>query len=57
MTIDLVSTLSPRDLPAARLPAILSRYRDPNFAWSLTEIVVTFVPFAALWAAMWGLRM
>jgi len=50
-----VSTTSPRRLPAARLPAILSRYRDPSLAWSLMEIVVTFAPFTALWAAMWAL--
>jgi len=56
MTVGLVSTLSPRDLPdAARLPAILSRYRDPSLARSLMEIGVTFVPLAAVWAAMWAL--
>ena len=51
-----VSTTSPRRLPdAERLPAILSRYRDPSPGWSLMEIAVTFAPFAALWAAMWAL--
>src|SRR5271156_436525 len=40
---------------AARLPGILSRYRDPSLTSSLTEIAVTFAPLAALWAAMWGL--
>jgi acyl-lipid omega-6 desaturase (Delta-12 desaturase) len=56
MTVDLVSTLSARDLPdAARFPAILSRYRDPSLARSLMEIGVTFVPLAAVWAAMWAL--
>jgi omega-6 fatty acid desaturase (delta-12 desaturase) len=40
---------------AQRLPGVLSRYRDPNLARSLTEIAVTFAPFAALWAAMWAL--
>jgi acyl-lipid omega-6 desaturase (Delta-12 desaturase) len=45
-----------RGLPdAQRLPGVLSRYRDPNLARSLTEIAVTFAPFAALWAAMWAL--
>ncbi len=47
---------SRRALPdAQRLPAILSCYRDPNLARSVTEIAVTLAPFAALWAAMWGL--
>ncbi len=45
-----------RGLPdAQRLPAIFSCYRDPNLARSVTEIAITFAPFAALWAAMWGL--
>jgi omega-6 fatty acid desaturase (delta-12 desaturase) len=56
MRIRPVSTPSPRDLPdAERLPAILSRYRDPSLEWSLMEIAVTFAPFAPLWAAMWAL--
>jgi len=38
-----------------RLPGLLSRYRDPSVAKSLSEIAFTFAPFAALWAAMWGL--
>jgi omega-6 fatty acid desaturase (delta-12 desaturase) len=51
-----VQVASPRGLPdAQRLPGVLSRYRDPNLAWSLTEIAVTLAPFAALWAAMWAL--
>jgi len=40
---------------AERLPGVLSRYREPNVAWSLTEIAVTLGPFAALWAGMWAL--
>ena len=49
-----IRTPSLRGLPdAQRLPGVLSRYRDPNLARSLTEIAVTFAPFAALWAAMW----
>ena len=51
-----IRTPSLRGLPdAQRLPGVLSRYRDPNLARSLTEIAVTFAPFAALWAAMWAL--
>ena len=46
----------PRELLSAELlPAILSRYRDPNTAWSFVEIAVTLVPFVALWTAMWAL--
>jgi omega-6 fatty acid desaturase (delta-12 desaturase) len=43
-------------LPSAeRLPALLSRYREPNAARSWIEIAVTLGPFVALWAAMWAL--
>jgi len=35
-------------------PRVLARYRDPDAARSLTEIAVTVLPLAALWAAMWG---
>jgi acyl-lipid omega-6 desaturase (Delta-12 desaturase) len=56
MTTGPVSTPSPRDLPdTKRLPAILSRYRDPSLAWSVMEIAVTLGPSAALRAAMWAL--
>ena len=51
-----IRTPSLRGLPdAQRLPGVLSRYRDPNLARSLTEIAVTFAPFVVLWAAMWAL--
>jgi omega-6 fatty acid desaturase (delta-12 desaturase) len=56
MTDNLIQKPSPLGLSdAGRLPGILSRYRDPNLASSLTEIAITFAPLAALWAAMWGL--
>ena len=56
MIQDRAVTPPPRGLPDAQsLPGILSRYRDPNFAWSLTEIAFTLGPFVALWAAMWAL--
>lgn len=56
MTIGAIATPSPHALPdVERLPGILSRYRDPNLARSLTEIAVTLVPFATLWVAMWAL--
>ena len=51
-----ILTPSPPALPdPQRLPGILSRYREPSVAWSLTEIAVTLGPFVALWAAMWAL--
>ena len=31
----------------------LARYREPSRARSILEIVITIVPFALLWAAMW----
>ena len=50
------AALLPRALPGAeRLPALLSRYRDPNGAWSWTEIALTLGPLVALWATMWAL--
>ena len=43
-------------LPAPELlPALFSRYRNPDAIWSLTEVAVTLGPFVALWAAMWAL--
>lgn len=48
-------SLSTGGLDPQRLPGVLSRYRDPNVAWSVTEIAVTAGPLVALWAAMWGL--
>jgi acyl-lipid omega-6 desaturase (Delta-12 desaturase) len=56
MTPDRVAVPSPHTLPDPQyLPGILSRYRDPNVAWSLAEIAWTLGPFVAIWAAMWGL--
>ncbi|MGO8799033.1 MAG: fatty acid desaturase [Roseiarcus sp.] len=40
---------------AQGLPRLLARYRDPSLRRSLTEIAITVVPLAALWAAMWAL--
>jgi omega-6 fatty acid desaturase (delta-12 desaturase) len=56
----MTDTIPPTPVPNGfsdieRLPGILSRYRDPSLALSLTEIAVTFAPLAALWVAMWGL--
>lgn len=43
-------------LPSAELlPSLLSRYREPDAAWSFVEIAITLGPFVALWAAMWAL--
>ncbi|MGH6871103.1 MAG: fatty acid desaturase [Rhizomicrobium sp.] len=39
---------------AAEWIGILSRYRDPNVARSTFELIVTAVPFAALWLAIWA---
>ena len=33
---------------------ILTRYREPNHVRSTVEIVITFVPLAALWALAWA---
>lgn len=33
---------------------ILVRYRDPNSTRSVTEIVITFAPLAALWTLSWA---
>ena len=32
---------------------ILTRYREPSFARSMLELVITAVPFALLWILMW----
>lgn len=56
MTHSPLQSPSPSNLPdPQRLPGILARYRDPNLAWSLTEIAVTFGSLVALWTAMWAL--
>ncbi len=39
---------------AAEWIRILSRYRDPSVVRSTFELVVTAVPFAALWLAIWA---
>ena len=33
---------------------LLTRYREPNSARSAIELVITFLPLAVLWAAMWA---
>lgn len=37
-----------------RWPKILAAYREPSLARSIFEIVITAVPFVALWIAMWA---
>jgi omega-6 fatty acid desaturase (delta-12 desaturase) len=37
------------------LPRLLARYRDPSLGRSATEIAITIIPLAALWASMWAL--
>jgi len=39
---------------AADWIGILSRYRDPSVVRSTFELIVTVVPFAALWLAIWA---
>ncbi|HEX2593204.1 MAG TPA: fatty acid desaturase [Rhizomicrobium sp.] len=39
---------------AAHWISVLSKYRDPNVARSTFEIVVTAVPFVALWLLIWA---
>ena len=34
--------------------ATLARYRDPSLARSILEIVITVLPLALLWLAMWA---
>ena len=34
--------------------AILARYREPSLARSIIEIVITVMPLALLWLAMWA---
>ena len=38
----------------SKLTQLLGRYREPNVSRSLFELLVTAVPFAALWALMWA---
>jgi omega-6 fatty acid desaturase (delta-12 desaturase) len=40
---------------AQSLPRLLARYRDPSFRRSATEIAITAIPLAGLWASMWAL--
>ena len=55
MSVDAIAAPPSRGLPPAeRLPGLLSRYRDPDVGRSVAEIALTLAPFAALWAAMWG---
>ncbi len=39
--------------PARDLPKALARYREPDHMRSVLELIVTVVPFAALWVAAW----
>jgi omega-6 fatty acid desaturase (delta-12 desaturase) len=39
---------------AAEWIGILSRYRDPSVRRSIVELVITAVPFVALWLAIWA---
>jgi omega-6 fatty acid desaturase (delta-12 desaturase) len=40
-------------MPARDLPKALARYREPDHLRSVFELVVTVVPFVALWVAAW----
>ena len=39
--------------PARDLPKALARYREPDHMRSVLELIVTVVPFVALWVAAW----
>ena len=42
-------------LPDSRaLAHILARYREPNDARSVRELVITAVPFSLIWILMWA---
>jgi len=45
---------SPAATDARSWARILTRYREPNHARSIVEIVITFGPLVALWAAAWA---
>lgn len=47
--------LSDRASEARAWPKILGRFREPNETRSVVEILITALPFVALWAAMWFL--
>ncbi len=52
------ATRTPRLILAADAQScsrLLARYRDPSLGRSATEIAITIVPLAALWASMWAL--
>ena len=40
-------------LEARALVRLLARYREPNSARGAFELVVTAVPFLAIWALIW----
>jgi omega-6 fatty acid desaturase (delta-12 desaturase) len=41
-------------LPARNLLAALAPYRQPDHGRSVRELIVTHIPFIALWVAAWG---
>lgn len=43
-------------LPAEQWVRVLAQYRQPNTVRSVFEIVVSLVPFAAIWALAWVVR-
>jgi omega-6 fatty acid desaturase (delta-12 desaturase) len=40
--------------PSRSWPQLLDRYREPEVTRSIFELLITAVPFAALWALMWA---
>ncbi|WP_181708164.1 fatty acid desaturase [Chthonobacter rhizosphaerae] len=56
LSADAVADARPADAvaDARRWPKILVAYRAPSHARSILEIIVTAVPLALLWAAMWA---
>jgi len=48
-----IASASASERPAREWLQILSKYRKPSAARSITEIVLTAVPFAVLWTLSW----
>jgi omega-6 fatty acid desaturase (delta-12 desaturase) len=45
---------SPTNLNAKQWMSILQKYREPNHARSVGEILITAMPFVGLWLVMWA---
>ena len=52
MTLASTNTSSPAPVDARTWMRRLDAYRQPRVSWAIGDLVVTFVPFALLWALM-----